>query len=57
MNRQDPGFEMVGDDEELKRVIPVISEIKKRFDVPVSVDTFHSRVAKESAEARCRYDK
>ena len=46
-----PGFEMVGDDEELKRVIPVISEIKKRFDVPVSVDTFHSRVAKESAEA------
>lgn len=46
-----PGFEMVGCDEELRRVIPVITEIKKRFDIPVSVDTFHSRTAKESAEA------
>lgn len=44
-----PGFEMVGDEEELKRIIPVISEIRKRFDIPISVDTFHSRVAKEAA--------
>lgn len=43
-----PGFELVGDDEELKRLVPVIENIKKRFDVPVSVDTFHSRVAKEA---------
>lgn len=43
-----PGFELVGDDEELKRLIPVIENIKKRFDIPVSVDTFHSRVAMEA---------
>lgn len=43
-----PGFELVGDDEELRRLIPVIENIKKRFDVPVSADTFHSRVAREA---------
>ncbi len=43
-----PGFELVGDEEELKRLVPVIEKIKKRFDVPISVDTFHSRVAKEA---------
>ncbi len=43
-----PGFKLVGDDEELKRLVPVIENIKKRFDVPISVDTFHSRVAKEA---------
>ncbi len=46
-----PGFEMVGDDEELKRIIPVITGIKKRFDIPISVDTFHSTVAEEAAKA------
>lgn len=43
-----PGFALVGDDEELKRLVPVIENIKKRFDIPVSVDTFHSRVAMEA---------
>lgn len=43
-----PGFKLVGDEEELKRLVPVIEKIKKRFDVPISVDTFHSRVAKEA---------
>lgn len=44
-----PGFDMVGDEEELKRIIPVITAIKKRFDIPVSVDTFHWKVAREAA--------
>lgn len=46
-----PGYTPVGDDEELRRIIPVIQQIKQRFDIPVSVDTYHSRVAKEAAYA------
>jgi len=40
-----PGSRPVETDEELKRVIPVIREVKKRFKIPVSIDTYKSRVA------------
>ena len=40
-----PGDE-VGEAEELERVVPVISELKKRFDVPLSIDTWRASVAK-----------
>lgn len=40
-----PGYTPVSPDEEIKRTIPVIREIKKRFDVPVSIDTCKSEVA------------
>ena len=43
-----PGFNQVEDTEEIKRVLPVIKEIKKRYDIPVSVDTFYSSVAREA---------
>lgn len=43
-----PRSERVSDEKEIQRVIPVIEEITKRFDVPVSVDTSKSKVA-ESA--------
>ncbi len=46
-----PGYTPVGDDEELRRIIPVIEQIKSKFDIPVSVDTYHSRVAREAAYA------
>jgi dihydropteroate synthase len=46
-----PGCEPVGADEELRRIIPVIEHIKKNYDVPISVDTYDSRVAKEAIEA------
>ncbi|WP_025209652.1 dihydropteroate synthase [Hippea sp. KM1] len=42
-----PGSEFVPLDEELKRVVPVVEAIKRRFDVVVSVDTYKSRVAEE----------
>lgn len=42
-----PGFQLVGDEEELKRLVPVVEAVKKRFDIPVSVDTFHDKVAKK----------
>ena len=44
-----PGAENISLDTELKRVIPHIEIIKKNFeDIPVSIDTFRSKVAKEA---------
>lgn len=40
-----PGDE-VTETEELERVVPVIGELKKRFDVPLSIDTWRASVAK-----------
>ena len=40
-----PGHQQVSEEEEMQRIIPVIEMIKKNFDVPVSVDTYKSRVA------------
>ncbi len=45
-----PGDE-VSEEEELERVVPVIRELTKRFDVPVSVDTWRASVAKAGFEA------
>ncbi len=42
-----PGSERVDEEEELSRVLPVLKEIKKRFDIPVSIDTYKSKVAEE----------
>jgi dihydropteroate synthase len=44
-----PGDE-VSEEEELDRVVPVIAELTKRFDVPVSVDTWRASVAGASFE-------
>ena len=40
-----PGHTLISDEEEKERVLPVIEAVKKRFDVPVSVDTYKSGVA------------
>ncbi len=40
-----PGSDPVSLKEELSRVVPVVSKIKKRFDISVSVDTYKSDVA------------
>ena len=41
------GYTKLSDEEELSRVLPVIEAVKKRFDVPVSLDTYKSVVAIE----------
>jgi len=41
-----PGSEGVSEEEELKRVVPVIKEIAKRFGIPLSVDTTKPGVAR-----------
>lgn len=43
-----PNYTKISDDEEISRVVPVIQAIKQRFDVPISIDTYKSRVANES---------
>ena len=47
-----PGAEVVGDDEELRRLIPAIEKLRREWpDLPVSVDTWSSRVAGLAVEA------
>ncbi|HEV3412143.1 MAG TPA: dihydropteroate synthase [Puia sp.] len=41
-----PGAEVVGEEEELRRVIPAIGKLHREWpEVPLSVDTWHARVA------------
>ncbi len=40
-----PGYTLLSDQEEMDRVLPVLEAVKARFDVPVSLDTYKSRVA------------
>lgn len=46
-----PGSKPLGLDEELRRVIPVIESLAKEMDVPISIDTYKSDVAKKAIEA------
>lgn len=46
-----PGHVQVGDEEEIHRVVPVIEELKKRYDVPISIDTYKSAVAEAALMA------
>ena len=41
-----PGYTLLDDEEEINRVVPVIEAIKQNFDVPLSLDTYKSKVAK-----------
>lgn len=44
-----PGSTGISDEEELERVVPVVSAVKKRFDVFISVNTSSALVMRESA--------
>lgn len=46
-----PGYTMISDEEEIERVVPVIEALKSRFDVPLSLDTYKSKVAKAGIES------
>lgn len=46
-----PGYTMISDEEEIGRVVPVIEAIRKRFDIPISLDTYKSGVAKAGIAA------
>ncbi|MGH7259711.1 MAG: dihydropteroate synthase [Nitrospiraceae bacterium] len=46
-----PGAEPVPEEEELRRLIPVVREVCRRVAVPVSVDTTKAAVARQAIEA------
>lgn len=41
-----PGHEMISEEEEIERICQVIDKLKIQFDIPVSLDTYKSAVAK-----------
>lgn len=46
-----PGYRLLSDEEEISRIVPIIKAIKERFDIPVSIDTYKSKVAEAALEA------
>lgn len=46
-----PGYTMISDEEEIERVVPVIEALKSRIDVPLSLDTYKSKVAKAGIDS------
>lgn len=46
-----PEYREISETEEIERVTPVIEKIKTRFDIPVSIDTYKSSVAKAGLQA------
>jgi dihydropteroate synthase len=49
-----PGSERVSTEEELRRVIPVITSLAGRLPVPMSIDTYRPAVARAALAAGCR---
>ena len=46
-----PGHQQISDEEEIARIVPVIRAVKRELDLPVSVDTYKSKVAAAAIEA------
>lgn len=46
-----PGHTKITVEEEIRRVVPVIREIKAKFEIPVSLDTYHGETARAGIEA------
>lgn len=60
-----PGHTQISDEEEIARVVPIIEALKQAVDVPLSIDTYKSAVARAACEAGidiindiwgCKYD-
>ena len=46
-----PGYTLLSEEEEMSRVVPVIEAVRQRLDIPVSVDTYKSKVARAALAA------
>lgn len=46
-----PGYDPVPLDEELRRIIPVISAVREHVKLPISVDTYKAEAARQALEA------
>lgn len=40
-----PGYTHISPEEEIQRVTPIITAVKKEFNIPISIDTYKSQVA------------
>ena len=49
-----PGADVVAIDEELRRVVPIIEQLARKTDVPISVDTSKAEVARLALQAGAR---
>lgn len=45
-----PGFSKISDEEEWKRLYPVLKNIKNKVKIPISIDTFYPNVAKKALD-------
>ncbi|MFJ5625194.1 dihydropteroate synthase [Peribacillus loiseleuriae] len=46
-----PNYDRISDEEEIERVVPIIEAISRNVDVPMSIDTYKSAVAREALTA------
>lgn len=46
-----PGYTLISDEEEIARVVPAIELVRAEFDVPISLDTYKSGVARAGLAA------
>lgn len=46
-----PGYTVITEAEEIERVVPVIEKVTANFDIPVSIDTYKSAVAKAALKS------
>jgi len=46
-----PGYTRITEQEEIERVVPIVEAIKNQFEIPVSVDTYKSKVAQAAIVA------
>jgi dihydropteroate synthase len=46
-----PGSTPVSEEEELRRILPVVEALNARLTIPISIDTYRSRVAQKAVEA------
>lgn len=46
-----PGYTLLSPEEEIRRVVPIIRKVKSEFDIPISLDTYKTEVARAGIEA------
>jgi dihydropteroate synthase len=46
-----PNHTPISEEEEIKRIVPIITALSKEIDIPISIDTYKGRVAEEALKA------
>ncbi len=46
-----PGADYIEEEEELRRILPVVERLVSEIDIPISIDTYKSRIAEECIKA------